>query len=1071
MKKKKNIVIYIILILMFILSPITKADSQEEGSTDGGTSNGEFVAGSKITDSIVAGNLAANFAKEYISQHGDECVYDIGHCENGYYQIRTSSPTKLDYHKDANGNWLEVNEPYENKYPFECTNFVAFIYKETFGIIPYNTLYVTIGNNPNPTYFEIIHTTNYLPGDILRYNGHVAIAINESYMMEARGVNSTPEVGQASIRSGVVEVLRLKINENNPLELKKDTDGTIEDIKPPSDETVEGGVNQYIDSYKPKVTIPDQDSFKFQGTAKENFEGMGNRLDDLKAGAEAIVNFLKDAFTWILGIMFYPIKVILIGWIQLGQDAFSGILSVATGTEIEGVNIEDIIFNKIQLLDINIFSNTPGGTAVVEGSVVDIIRDVIVTWYTVFRKIAIIGMLITLLYLGIRIALNTIPEGKAKYKQMLVGWFFGFAIIFFIHYFIVGAITLNESLLQLIPHNTELGTTVFEEIEAGMYQVNLAKSLAHILVFLVLFIYTLKFFYVYLKRLLTVLILIMMAPLMGITYAIDRINGNKTSSHFTTWIQEFSVNVFIQLAHGIIYVVFVSSILGIIQQSGNIAAIIIVCIILHFMMEAEHLIKKMFKLDKGKSLKDIAQATKGIETATTAVLAGSMAKKIGSMYVSGAKKLGKVVMAPWKDMRSGRWENGGQQEEIPQGRTLTDIDDRIKEEKEKQDKGAEQIRKELGKFSINVIAGGVQTVMGVPMMVFSPAVGITTFTKGVERLKEAYGSGTKVMHTKKRNLKGPVPTRRQKAYRFVSGKFKTDFFRGIAPDALTEAYSDYKNSPEKFKNMEQAKNIEIQLAMYLEELKDEKLIVEIPKRNMFGEVINGDKNATSEQIKATKEFNKALNNIIEGTSRKNVQKAVSKYFLETTAKTLTLKDVQGIAQGLENIKVTEEFGANFKSTLKLEIMNSALSSNELSDDKTRITIDKKLKTQIKNEAKNARKHYKEIKPDNLTKKEEKAQENEHIYEALDKKIDDEVIDNVLEKMSVEDLTRVIHKTILQKDSIKQVNTRPEFTPVLEKLQELNTLNEETKYNTGDAIYNIDDIVKQMKSELTKKDVF
>ena len=73
-------------------------------------------------------------------------------------------------------------------------------------------------------------------------------------------------------------------------------------------------------------------------------------------------------------------------------------------------------------------------------------------------------------------------------------------------------------------------------------------------------------------------------------------------------------------------------------------------------------------------------------------------------------------------------------------------------------------------------------------------------------------------------------------------------------------------------------------------------------------------------------------------------------------------------------------------------------------------------------------------------------------------------------MSVEDLTRVMHKTILQQDSIQKTNVRPEFAPVLLHLQELHELNEETRYNTGEAIYNIDDLVKQMKEELTKKDV-
>ena len=136
----------------------------------------------------------------------------------------------------------------------------------------------------------------------------------------------------------------------------------------------------------------------------------------------------------------------------------------------------------------------------------------------------------------------------------------------------------------------------------------------------------------------------------------------------------------------------------------------------------------------------------------------------------------------------------------------------------------------------------------------------------------------------------------------------------------------------------------------------------------------------------------------------------------------------------------------------------------------RIKIDKKLKKEIKQTAKQARLHFKEVRDPSLPKEENKVKENEQIYEALDKKIDDNTMGKVLEKMSVEDLTRVMHKTILQQDSIQKTNVRPEFAPVLLHLQELHELNEETRYNTGEAIYNIDDLVKQMKEELTKKDV-
>lgn len=1059
----------------------------------------EYAAEEPTTiSSKEAGQKVANFAISFVTNHASECVYDVSdaaynHClkknAQGKVYKRVAKDTNNNGVIDENEMFVPMDYTgelvysarYNNKYPFDCTGFVSFLYNQALGILSASNMVTTNAGNTGGGYFEILDASVELqPGDILRKplnssgtGGHVSLYV---------GLGGGKDIVEAaSVSSGIrfsslpqyTQVLRLK----DGTEYEEGTGGLGETL--PEDEevagsdiTLEGGVNQYIDPYDPSVSIPDPDSFEFPGLAEENFVGMGDRIEDLKKGLEAIVDFLSDAFTWIVGIILYPIKMVLIGWIQIAQNAITSIFSAATGTEITEINIEDIIFNKIQLLDVNVFTNTPGGMAISSGSVVGIIHEGIRIWYYTFRNVGIAGMLITLLYLGIRMALSTVPEGKAKYKQMLIGWIYGFAIVFFVHYFILIVITFNESLLQILPKETELGTTIFQEIEAGMYQIDFVDSMLYIVVFLILLYYTIRFLFVYLKRYLTVMILIMMAPLMGIVYSIDRINGNKTSGHFTIWLQEFTINVLIQFVHAVIYVVFVATVLQMIQQAASIATMIIVFIMLKFMLEAEVLVKRMFKLNKAtNSLKDIKDATKGWEIATKAVFTGTVAKAIGSASVAGAKKVGGLLVKPFKananDSR-GR-ENTTQEGSRTQGRTLTNIDEKIEQERNNKDKSRAEIGKQLGKFALNATSGGALVVGSIPLIVLSPAKGIFTFTMGMKRLKAAYGSGTKIPYPK-RNIKSPVLTHRRKVWYFVRGKFSTDFFRGIAPNALTKAYSNYKNSPEKVKNMQQARNIEIKLAIGIDTLKEQKLIVKLPKKNMFGETTGGDTTATQEQIKATKEFNKEVKNLLEGTSRKNVEKAISNYFMAKTVRNIQFKNIDEIAQNLEHVKVSEEFGANFKETLKLEIMNAALSSNELSDDKTRIKIDKTLKKEIKQTAKQTRLHFKEVRDPSLPKEENKVKENEQIYEALDKKIDDNTMEKVLEKMSIEDLTRVMHKTILQQDSIQKTNVRPEFTPVLLHLQELHELNEETRYNTGEAIYNIDDLVKQMKEELTKKDV-
>ena len=73
----------------------------------------------------------------------------------------------------------------------------------------------------------------------------------------------------------------------------------------------------------------------------------------------------------------------------------------------------------------------------------------------------------------------------------------------------------------------------------------------------VLVFYQLKFFFLYLKRFLTVGFLIVIAPLITVTYSIDKAGDGKAQA-FSSWIKEFLVNVFIQPLHAILYLLFMT---------------------------------------------------------------------------------------------------------------------------------------------------------------------------------------------------------------------------------------------------------------------------------------------------------------------------------------------------------------------------------------------------------------------------------------------------------------------------------------------------------------------------------
>ena len=79
--------------------------------------------------------------------------------------------------------------------------------------------------------------------------------------------------------------------------------------------------------------------------------------------------------------------------------------------------IEDLFFNRIPLLDANMFTDTAGGKEVEEGSAIQIIRNVVKIWYISFRNMAIVVIAIVIIFAGLRMAISTVAEDKANYPS------------------------------------------------------------------------------------------------------------------------------------------------------------------------------------------------------------------------------------------------------------------------------------------------------------------------------------------------------------------------------------------------------------------------------------------------------------------------------------------------------------------------------------------------------------------------------------------------------------------------------------------------------------------------------
>ena len=106
-------------------------------------------------------------------------------------------------------------------------------------------------------------------------------------------------------------------------------------------------------------------------------------------------NMLKDALDYLVGLITLALKAAIIGWVRIIESMLTNVVQGATGMQLdENLTVETIIFNKVPLLDVNIFNfATAGGYELPVDSVLYIIRENVSIWYSAFRNITIIRII------------------------------------------------------------------------------------------------------------------------------------------------------------------------------------------------------------------------------------------------------------------------------------------------------------------------------------------------------------------------------------------------------------------------------------------------------------------------------------------------------------------------------------------------------------------------------------------------------------------------------------------------------------------------------------------------------
>ena len=281
-----------------------------------------------------------------------------------------------------------------------------------------------------------------------------------------------------------------------------------------------------------------------------------------------------------------------------------------------------------------------------------VLKSTITKFYYAIRNIVLVVMMVILLYIGIRIMISSVSSEKAKYKNMLRDWLVAVCLVFIMHYIMIFAMNMvdaitdifenlgngddpyinvyevTEEMIQKLEFEygsvqelllkdesgnvmvglTEDGTQIVNylawdaknmvglaRIQAALCESGTVTYIGYAIVYLVLVFYTIFFLFTYIKRALYIAFFTIIAPLVAMTYPIDKIHDGKAQA-FNIWLKEYIFNLMIQVVHLLLYTILISAAF---ELAGT--NMIYSLVAIGFMMPAEKFVRKMFGFDKAQT--------------------------------------------------------------------------------------------------------------------------------------------------------------------------------------------------------------------------------------------------------------------------------------------------------------------------------------------------------------------------------------------------------------------------------------------------------------------------------------
>ena len=392
---------------------------------------------------------------------------------------------------------------------------------------------------------------------------------------------------------------------------------------------------------------------------------------DIRTDPESWVNRITSLMGGIISIKLWLFRLQATGIIVTTLDLATNTLAESCGissdpffdgTKAKPMTPIDIFYNKYAILDINFFEIEDKNwiEAAFTDDIIGNLRKGVATWYYTFRNISAIILLCILIYVGIRMALATVADEKAKYQKMLYDWLCSFILIFVLQYIIIFTIEANNGIVYFLREALMVRTGIlqFTSMDAilGLMALQATTgmgmgSFIAIAALCMIVFQTIAFFLAYLNRMLKVAFLILISPLISVTYSIDKMGDGKAQA-LNSWLKEFVYTILIQPFHIVLYMAFANTAMALLTTtnpwlgfidniiSGGYSEIVnavLVILCLKFVNDGEKIIRKIFNFQDDSSTTSMAA---GAAVGLAALNTMKKGAQIGSKAAGVVNKFG-----------------------------------------------------------------------------------------------------------------------------------------------------------------------------------------------------------------------------------------------------------------------------------------------------------------------------------------------------------------------------------------------------------------------------------------------